>query len=152
MLSIKSLKMKKVKDFFPSNKRFIRDRRPGILVVDDEERICRLYRVILEEEEGYIVHTAMSGEEGLKIFDLAIHLGEPKIDLVILDIMMPRMDGIEVLKRIRQKKHNFPVIICSALNRYNREWEGDWWGPDDYIEKPFDLCELIQSLRRLLAN
>jgi CheY-like chemotaxis protein len=74
-----------------TDKRFIRNRRPGILVVDDEESIHLCYKEELEEE-GYIVHTARIGEEALKIFDLAMHLGKPQIDLVILDINMPGMD------------------------------------------------------------
>lgn len=86
-----------------ADERTIRDGRPGILLVDDEESIHLYYKEGLEDEEGYIVHSAMNGKEALKIFDLAIHLGEPQVDLVILDINMPGMDGIEVLRQIKQK-------------------------------------------------
>jgi len=128
----------------------IRDMRPGILVVDDEESIHLLLREELGEE-GYIVHSAMSGEEALKIFDLAIHLGKPQIDLVILDInMWPGMDGIEVLRQIKQKNPNMPVILLSAYPEYKQDMAS--WASDDYIVKSFDLADLKASVRRLLSK
>jgi CheY-like chemotaxis protein len=126
------------------------NRRPGILLVDDEESIFLLYREELEEEEGYIVHTAMSGEEALKIFDLAIHLGKPQIDIVILDINMPGMDGIEVLRQMKQKKRSIPVILCSAYPEYKQDMAS--WASDDYIVKSFCLDDLKASVRRLLRK
>lgn len=126
----------------------IRDMRPGILVVDDEESIFLLYREELEEE-GYIFHTAMSGEEALKIFDLAMHLGKPQIDLVILDINMPGMDGIEVLRQMKQKKASIPVILHSAYPEYQ---DLASWASDDYIVKSFNLDDLKASVRRLLRK
>jgi len=131
-----------------TDKRFIRDRRPGILAVDDDERVSILYRMILEE--GYIVHTAMSGEEALKIFDLAMHLGEPQIDLVTLDIRMPEMDGFEVLRRMKEKAPCTPVIICTAYPTYKNSLNS--WGCDDYIVKSYNLDELKASVRRHLTE
>ena len=127
----------------------IRDMRPGILIVDDEESIFLLYREELEEE-GYIFHTAMSGEEALKIFDLAMHLGKPQIDLVILDINMPGMDGIEVLRRLKQKAPRSPVILCSAYPEYKQDLAS--WASDDYIVKSFNLDDLKASVRRHLRK
>ncbi|NIA11803.1 MAG: response regulator [Nitrospiraceae bacterium] len=131
------------------DKDYIRDRRQGILVVDDEESIHLLYREELEEE-GYIVHSAMDGEEALKIFALAMYLGKPQIDLVILDINMPGMDGIEVLRQIKQEKPNMPVILSSAYPEYKQDT--DSWASDDYIVKNFNLDNLKASVRRLLRK
>ena len=131
----------------------IRDRRPGILCVDDEEPNLAILEAELEDEdedEGYIIHTAMSGEEALKIFDLAMHLGKPQIDLVILDINMPGMDGIEVLREMKQKKPSIPVILCSAYPEYKQDMAS--WASDDYIVKSFNLDDLKASVRRLLRK
>lgn len=125
------------------------NRRPGILCVDDEESVRLLWREELEEE-GYIVHTAMSGEEALEIFDLAMHLGKPQIDLVILDINMPGMDGFEVLRQIKQKNPKMPVILSSAYPEYKKFLAS--WASDDYIEKRFNLDDLKASVRRHLTN
>ena len=125
----------------------IRDGRPGILLVDDEESIHLCYKEELEEE-GYIVYSAMSGEEALKIFDLAIHLGEPEIDLVILDINMPGMDGIEVLRQMKKKRLSIPVILSSAYPEYKQDLVS--WASDDYIVKSFNLDDLKASVRRYL--
>jgi DNA-binding response OmpR family regulator len=127
----------------------IRDRRPAILIVDDEESIHLLYKEELEEE-GYIIHSAMNGEEALKIFDFAIHLGSPQIDLVILDINMPGMDGIEVLRQMKQKKPSIPVILTSAYPEYEKDLAS--WASDDYIPKCFNLDDLKASVRRLLRK
>ena len=123
------------------------NRRPGILLVDDEKAIHLLY---MEELEGYIFHSAMNGEEALKIFDLAMHLGEPQIDLVILDINMPGMDGIEVLRQIKQKNPNMPVILSSAYPEYKQDLAS--WASDDYIVKSFSLDDLKASVRRHLRE
>jgi len=131
-----------------TDKRFIRDGRPGILVVDDEESIHLLYKEELEEE-GYEVHCALSGEEALKIFDCHGYIGGG-IELVILDINMPGMDGIEVLRRLKQKAPRSPVILCSAYPEYKQDLAS--WECDDYIVKSFSLGELMESVRRLLRK
>ncbi|MEA1991333.1 MAG: response regulator [Thermodesulfobacteriota bacterium] len=114
-----------------------------ILVVDDEESIHLLYKEELEEE-GYEVHSAMSGEDALKAFDAQ----EP--DLVILDINMPGMDGIEVLRQMKQKKPRVPVILSSAYPEYKQDLAS--WASDDYIVKSFNLDDLKSSVRRNLAK
>ncbi len=110
-----------------------------ILVVDDEESIHLLYREELEEE-GYEVISAMDGEEALALFD------ESCPDLVILDINMPGMDGIEVLRQMKQKRPDVPVILSSAYPEYKQDLAS--WASDDYIVKSFNLDELKDSVKR----
>ncbi len=117
--------------------------RKKILVVDDEESIHLLYREELEEE-GYEVISAMTGEEGLKLFQ------EEKPDLVILDINMPGMDGIEVLRQMKQMSPDVPVILSSAYPEYKQDLAS--WASDDYIVKSFNLDELKNSVKRHLAG
>ncbi len=112
-----------------------------ILVVDDEDSIHLLYKEELEEE-GYQVISAMTGEEGLKLFK------EEEPDLVILDINMPGMDGIEVLRQMKQMKPDVPVILSSAYPEYKQDLAS--WASDDYIVKSFNLDELKNSVRRHL--
>ncbi|MEF3168470.1 MAG: response regulator [Deltaproteobacteria bacterium] len=114
-----------------------------ILVVDDEESIHFLYREEFEEE-GYEVTSAMCGEEALAAFDAAMP------DLVILDINMPGMDGIEVLRQMKQRRPDIPVILSSAYPEYKQDLAS--WASDDYIVKSFSLDELKDSVRRHLAK
>ncbi len=119
------------------------NKKKTILIVDDEESIHLLYREELEEE-GYAVLSAMSGEEGLKIFE------EEHPDLVILDINMPGMDGIEVLRQMKQLRPDIPVILSSAYPEYKQDLAS--WASDDYIVKSFNLDELKNSVRRHLEK
>ncbi len=119
------------------------DSKKKLLVVDDEESIHLLYKEEFEDE-GYEVHSAMSGEEALKLFD------KIKPDLVVLDINMPGMDGIEVLRQMKQKSPSTPVIISSAYPEYKQDLAS--WASDDYIVKSFDLTDLKESVRRHLKK
>ena len=114
-----------------------------ILVVDDEESIHLLYREELEDE-GYQVISAMNGEDALKLFE------SEQPDLVILDINMPGMDGIEVLRQMKQMKPNVPVILSSAYPEYKQDLAS--WASDDYIVKSFNLDELKASVKRHLQK
>lgn len=114
-----------------------------ILVVDDEESIQLLYREELEDE-GYKVTSAMNGEDALRLFR------ENTPDLVVLDINMPGIDGIEVLRQMKQDKPGVPVILSSAYPEYKQDLAS--WASDDYIVKSFNMDELKASIRRLLAS
>lgn len=106
-----------------------------VLVVDDEESLRNFVRRNLERR-GYKVHTAANGLEALAVFE-----AEP-IGLVILDVMMPNMDGLETLRRIRQTS-TVPVIILSALGDEEDKIKALNLGADDYLTKPFGVGELV---------
>ncbi|HDZ86441.1 hypothetical protein LCGC14_0858730 [marine sediment metagenome] len=117
-----------------------------ILVVDDEATICDLVKIRLEKE-GYNVLTALSGPEALEI------AGKEKFDLVILDIMMPKMDGYEVLKRLRGEiKLASPVMLLTAKATDNDVWEGWQAGVDYYVTKPFTTHTLIRGVQLCLKE
>lgn len=109
-----------------------------ILVVDDEESIHLLYKEELEED-GYEVKSALDGETALKLFESY----EPNI--VILDINMPGMDGIEVLRHMKQKRPETPVILSSAYPEYKQDLAS--WASDDYIVKSFNMDDLKTSIK-----
>lgn len=113
-----------------------------ILLVDDEESIHLLYREELEEE-GYEVHSALSGEEALD----KLHIISP--DLVILDINMPGMNGIDVLRRMKEMHPNMPIILCSAYQEFKQDLAS--WASDDYIVKSANLEELKASVQKHLS-
>jgi CheY-like chemotaxis protein len=113
-----------------------------ILIVDDEESIRYLYKEELEEE-GYIVECAGNGEEALEKLCLF------KPDLISLDIKMPVMDGIEALKRIREKERQLPVILCSAYGEYKQDLTT--WASDAYVVKCADLTNFKSTIRKLLG-
>ncbi len=113
-----------------------------ILLIDDEESIHLLYTEELEEE-GYTVYSAYSGEEALD------KLGDIDPDLVILDINMPGMTGIEVLRRIKDINSGLPVILSSAYPEFKQDLAS--WASDDYIVKSANLDELKASVKRLLS-
>ena len=113
-----------------------------ILIIDDEESIHLLYREEFEEE-GYEVHSALSGEEALE----KVALINP--DLVILDINMPGMNGIDVLRRLKELNSKMPVILSSAYQEFKQDLAS--WASDDYIVKSSNLDELKESVKRHLA-
>ena len=113
-----------------------------ILLVDDEESIHLLYREELEEE-GYEVHSALSGEEALE----KLNIVSP--DLVILDINMPGMNGIDVLRRLKEINQELPVILSSAYQEFKQDLAS--WASDDYIVKSSNLEELKNAVRRHLS-
>ncbi len=114
-----------------------------ILLVDDEEGIHLLYREELEEE-GYEVHSALRGAEALE--KLAII----SPDLVILDINMPDMNGIEVLRRMKEINSKLLVILSTAYHEYKQDLGA--WASDDYIVKSADLSELKAAIKRHLPE
>ncbi|WDC85458.1 response regulator transcription factor [Caloramator sp. mosi_1] len=115
-----------------------------ILVVDDDINICELIEVYLMKE-GYKVYKANDGESALKIFK------EKQVDLILLDIMMPKMDGYSVLKEIRRESQ-IPVIMLTAKGETFDKVLGLELGADDYMVKPFEPKELVARIRAVLRR
>jgi two-component system alkaline phosphatase synthesis response regulator PhoP/two-component system response regulator VicR len=115
-----------------------------VLVCDDERHIVRLIQVNLERQ-GYTVSTAFDGKEGLE------KIRSEKPDLVVLDVMMPYMDGFEVLKTIRREPEteNLPVIMLTAKAQDKDVFEGYHYGADMYLTKPFNPMELVTFVKRI---
>ena len=113
-----------------------------ILLVDDEEGIQMLYREELEEE-GYEVISAYTGEEGLEKFKAE------SPDLVILDIQMPGINGIETLRQMKMENPKLPVILSSAYNEYKQDLGA--WASDEYVVKSSNINELKEAVRKHLS-
>ncbi|MCX8033774.1 MAG: response regulator [Thermodesulfovibrio sp.] len=110
-----------------------------IMVVDDEKNILMLYQSELEDE-GYEVVAANSGKEALELFD------KEKPDLVTLDIMMPDIDGIQVLRQLKEKNPNIPVIMLTA---YDYRDDFSIWASDAYVVKSSDLGSLKDTIKQV---
>lgn len=117
---------------------------PTVLVVDDETSLRDFVRRNLEVR-GYSVLTASNGLEALAIFNTHI------VSLVILDVMMPRMDGLETIRRIRQNATT-PIIILSALGEETDKIQALNLGADDYLTKPFGVGELLARVQAVLRR
>jgi two-component system response regulator ResD len=115
-----------------------------ILVVDDEERIRRLLRMYLEKE-GYVIEEAEDGETALRI---AL---QHDFDLIVLDLMLPGIDGIEVCTRLRQSKAT-PVVMLTAKGEEVNRVQGFEVGADDYVVKPFSPREVIFRIKAILRR
>lgn len=115
-----------------------------ILVCDDERHIVRLIQVNLERQ-GYNVVTAYDGKEGLE------KIKAERPNLVVLDVMMPYMDGFEVLKTLRKDPEfeNLPVIMLTAKAQDKDVFEGYHYGADMYLTKPFNPMELVSFVKRI---
>ena len=116
-----------------------------ILVVDDDKNIRRLFQTVLEDA-GYQVHTAANGEEALAVMD------REYIDLVVLDVMMPKMDGYEFTKVLRESNNNLPILMVSAKQLPQDKKKGFLVGTDDYMTKPIDEEEMLLRIRALLRR
>ncbi|MDD3472819.1 MAG: response regulator [Syntrophaceae bacterium] len=113
-----------------------------ILVVDDEKHICELYKIELEDE-GYLVTIANSGSEALDVVD------KNPPDLIVLDIQMPGMDGIETLEKLLGKDKGVPIILNTAYSHYKDDFTT--WGADAYVVKSSDTSKLKAEIKRLLG-
>ncbi|HEY4706036.1 MAG TPA: response regulator transcription factor [Thermodesulfobacteriota bacterium] len=116
-----------------------------ILLVEDEKDLAGIIKQGLEEA-GYAVDMAHDGEEGLYMAETY------PVDAVVLDIMLPLMDGIEVLKRLRKKGVTTPVILLTARDALLDKIKGLDTGADDYLTKPFVFDELLARIRSLLRR
>jgi len=114
-----------------------------ILVVEDEEGLRLLYKEELNAE-GYEVLTARNGREAIQ----QLEVGKP--DLIILDIVMPVMDGIEALGRIVGKDRKIPIILNTSYSGYQQDFMS--WAADAYLTKSMDLSELKDKVRELLEK
>lgn len=116
-----------------------------ILVVDDEPVIVTVVRERLERE-GFVVRTAASGEEALA------HMEADRADLIVLDLMLPGIDGLEVLRRLRGRGDTVPVIVLTARDEDVDKIVGLEMGADDYLVKPFNPRELSARIRAVLRR
>ena len=116
-----------------------------ILVVDDDKNTRRLLKAVLESEM-YTVHTAENGEDALAVMD------REHIDLAVLDVMMPKMDGYEFTKLLRENQNNLPILMISARQLPRDKHKGFLVGTDDYMTKPIDEEEMLLRIKALLRR
>ena len=116
-----------------------------ILVVDDDRNTRLLLRAVLQAE-NYTVFTAENGEDALQVMD------REHIDLVVLDVMMPKMDGYEFTRILRQTDNNLPILMVSARQMPADKRQGFLVGTDDYITKPIDEVEMLLRIKALLRR
>jgi len=116
-----------------------------ILVADDDRNTRRLLQAVLEND-GYMVFTAENGEQALEVMD------RQHIDLVVLDIMMPKMDGYEFTKTLRECSNNLPILMVSAKQLPSDKKHGFLVGTDDYMTKPIDEEEMLWRIKALLRR
>jgi two-component system response regulator MprA len=119
----------------------------AILVVDDDQAVRDSLRRALSLQ-GYDVELAADGEEAL----LAVRANSNAIDLVILDVLMPRVDGLEVARRLREDGNQVPILMLTARDQVSDRVSGLEAGADDYLVKPFALEELVARVRALLRR
>lgn len=117
----------------------------NILIVDDERQLTEALAAILKQQK-YSVDCVFNGEDGLD------HALSGIYDLIILDVMMPKMDGFTVLKILRQKKVDVPVLMLSAKSEISDKIGGLNLGADDYLTKPFNTDELLARIKALLRR
>ncbi len=117
----------------------------NILLIEDEKKVSKFIKQGLEEE-GFLVETAFNGEEG---FQKAL---DPKYNLIILDVMLPKMDGFEVLEKIRNNKVHTSVLMLTAKDALADKVTGLNLGADDYLTKPFAFEELLARIKSLLRR
>ena len=117
----------------------------NILVADDDKNTRLLLKAVLEAEK-YNVFTAANGEDALSVLD------SEHIDLVVLDIMMPKMDGYEFTSYIREAGNNLPVLMVSAKQYPEDKRQGFLVGTDDYMTKPIDEEEMLLRIKALLRR
>jgi len=113
-----------------------------ILIVDDDPNILRLYKEELEEE-GYTIVTASNGQEAIERFD------QEDPDLVTLDILLPDIDGIKLLRQMKEKKPRLPIIMSTA---YDYRDDFAVWASEAYIVKSSDMTELKATIKKLIEK
>lgn len=115
----------------------------NVLLVEDEQTLSMIIKDTLEERD-FTITTAKDGEEGLRLFM------QLRPDVLVADVMMPRMDGFEMVRRIRQADKTTPVLFLTARSAINDVVEGFELGANDYLKKPFGMQELIVRIKSLV--
>lgn len=116
-----------------------------VLLVEDDAAVAKSIEMMLKSA-NYIVDTTDLGEDGLEIGKLYDY------DIIILDLMLPDMDGYEVLKRLRASKVRTPILILSGLSQLDNKLKGLGFGADDYLTKPFDKRELVARIQAIVRR
>jgi two-component system response regulator VicR len=116
-----------------------------ILIVDDEPSLIKGLRFNLEQQDGYLVDEALDGEQALNMFSAG------KYDLILLDLMLPKIDGMEVCQRIRSVS-NVPIIMLTAKDDDMDKIMGLEYGADDYMTKPFNMLELKARIKTIFRR
>lgn len=119
--------------------------RINVLLVEDETNLALIIKDTLEGQD-FNIHTASNGEEGLRLFF------DIRPDVLVADVMMPRMDGFEMVRRIRQTDRRTPVLFLTARSAVNDVVEGFELGANDYLKKPFGMQELIVRIKALVGR
>lgn len=119
----------------------------NVLIVDDDPAIRKVLSTTLELE-GYDIQVAVDGEEAL------VRVGELVPDLMILDVMMPKLNGFDLLERLRAEEptSNIPVILLTARSSQEDQWEGWRRGVDYYMTKPFDVEDLLRFIEYVFSG
>lgn len=117
----------------------------NVLLVEDEQTLAMIIKDTLEGQD-FIIHTTGDGEEGLRLF-FELHP-----DVLVADVMMPRMDGFEMVRRIRQTDKQTPVLFLTARSAVNDVVDGFKLGANDYLRKPFGMQELIVRIQALAGK
>jgi two-component system cell cycle response regulator CtrA len=116
-----------------------------VLLVEDDTSTAKSIELMLKSE-GYIVDLADLGEDGFEIGKIYDY------DIIILDLMLPDMDGYDVLKALRDSKVETPILILSGLTELDNKIKGFGYGADDYLTKPFDKRELIARIQAIVRR
>ena len=116
-----------------------------VLLIEDDSSTAKSIELMLKSE-GYVVDTTDLGEDGLEIGKIYDY------DIIILDLMLPDMDGYEVLKQLREAKIETPILILSGLSEMDNKIKGLGFGADDYLTKPFDKRELMARIQAIVRR
>lgn len=117
----------------------------NILVVEDDKNLRKLITTYLQRNK-YNTYEATNGEEALNVLD------QSYIDLIVSDIMMPKIDGYELIKSLREAKYDVPILIITAKSEIEDKKEGFLLGADDYMVKPIDIEEMLLRIQVLLRR
>lgn len=118
---------------------------PSILIVEDNKDLLNLLKINLSDQ-GYQIHTSENGEDALEKYK------KESPDLLILDVMLPRLDGLEVCKRIRKNDRSIPILMLTAKSEELDKVLGLELGADDYITKPFSIRELLARVKAIFRR